>query len=66
MLNLCYCGTQDGYPHTPDCPRPLFRASDQQAARWQEERDELSRIEENTRYGQLSPNRGDDPGESVR
>ena len=64
MLNLCYCGTQDGYPHTPDCPRPLYRASTRMAEDWQRERDALQREEENARYGQLMDANGNKVGKA--
>ncbi len=41
QLNICYCGTFDGYPHKDDCPRPLFRASDRRVAKWEKERAKL-------------------------
>lgn len=33
-MNLCLCGAQDGYPHYPDCPYPLFRATEAQEETW--------------------------------
>lgn len=35
---LCLCGTQAGYPHAFDCPRPLFRATAAQEDGWMAER----------------------------
>ena len=39
-MNICYCGTQAGYPHDPDCPRPLYRATQQETEKWERERRE--------------------------
>lgn len=36
--SICGCGAQAGYPHDPSCPRPLFKATDAEWAKWQEER----------------------------
>ena len=37
MFQICLCGAQPGYPHDPCCPRPLFRATEQQAQEWQQQ-----------------------------
>lgn len=37
-MNFCLCGAEAGYPHAADCPRPLYRCSDSQAARWHADR----------------------------
>ena len=34
-MNICFCGTQAGYPHDPTCPYPMYRG-DQQG--WQRQR----------------------------
>lgn len=39
-VNICYCGSQAGYPHDRDCPRPLYLASPEEADRWEQEYDE--------------------------
>lgn len=41
---ICYCGAQAGYPHDAACPRPLYRASDADAERWQAEYEQRRRI----------------------
>ena len=34
-MNICYCGTQAGYPHRDECPYPLFRAVPAEEYRWE-------------------------------
>lgn len=34
-INVCMCGTQDGYPHHPCCPWPLYRGTDRLMAEWE-------------------------------
>ena len=41
-MNICMCGAEDGYPHADDCPRPLFRGSEEDQRRWRREHQELS------------------------
>lgn len=38
-MNVCYCGTQAGYPHWPDCPYPLFHATPAQERDWTAKRE---------------------------
>ena len=39
VLNICMCGTQDGYPHPVDCPYPLYRGGAAEQQRWEAARD---------------------------
>jgi hypothetical protein len=33
--SICHCGSQAGYPHHPDCPRPLFNTPNKgEELRW--------------------------------
>lgn len=41
MFNVCFCGAPSGFPHRPECPRPLYRGTTDQAARWIDDRDAL-------------------------
>lgn len=34
MSDFCFCGATAGCQHRADCPRPLFRASESEAASW--------------------------------
>jgi len=43
-VNICYCGTQAGYPHRDECPRPLFRATPAEEERWELERQERANL----------------------
>jgi hypothetical protein len=38
-MNICMCGSQAGYPHASDCPKPLFRATTAQEDAWWNERE---------------------------
>lgn len=42
-MNICMCGTQAGYPHTQDCPRPLYRGSEADQEQWERERASLAK-----------------------
>lgn len=44
MCDICFCGTQAGYPHAEDCPFPLFRGSDETQARWFAEHKRLRKL----------------------
>jgi hypothetical protein len=33
-MNICMCGAQAGYPHNVNCPRPLYRGSAADEAKW--------------------------------
>lgn len=37
-INICHCGAQSGYPHSPDCPYPLYRGSEAAVEAWQDAR----------------------------
>ena len=37
-MNICFCGSEEGYPHATDCPRPMFRGSVKDAEKWEQER----------------------------
>lgn len=43
-MNICLCGSEAGYPHAHDCPRPLFRCGEAEEARWLAERERLRRL----------------------
>ena len=34
-MNLCGCGASAGYPHKPECPRPLYRGSEADWNAWE-------------------------------
>lgn len=40
-FQICYCGTQPGYPHPADCPYPLFTAVEKEEKKWQQAREKL-------------------------
>ena len=40
-MNICYCGSQAGYPHALDCPYPLFRGSERDVEEWERERERI-------------------------
>lgn len=46
MFNFCMCGTAAGYPHKPDCPYPIYRATPAQMADWEDARQELRQAQE--------------------
>ncbi len=48
-MTICFCGTEDSYPHHPYCPYPLFRASDAHAAKCQAEYDRRVRTDQAAR-----------------
>ena len=33
-MNICYCGSQAGYPHAADCPYPFFRGTVEDEDDW--------------------------------
>jgi len=33
-MNICYCGTEAGYPHKTECPYPFFRGTEAQERDW--------------------------------
>jgi len=39
-FQICLCGAQPGYLHSPYCPRPLYQCSDAEAEQWQREHDQ--------------------------
>ncbi len=41
VFNTCYCGSQASYPHSHDCPYPLFRASEREEDKWLQARADL-------------------------
>lgn len=55
-MNICYCGSQAGYPHAPDCPYPLYHTSEKKELEWLAAREELRRQME-------SPSRPEQNGE---
>ena len=34
-MNICGCGASAGYPHKPECPRPLYRGSEADWNTWE-------------------------------
>lgn len=42
-MSICMCGSQAGYPHSFYCPRPLFRGTTAEEAKWQQVYDENKR-----------------------
>jgi hypothetical protein len=34
MTQICHCGTQQSYPHAPDCPYPLFSDAPALVGEW--------------------------------
>jgi hypothetical protein len=36
--SICCCGAEAGYPHSPSCPFPLYRADRDRELRWSERR----------------------------
>ena len=37
-FQICLCGSQPGFPHATDCPRPLCHATAEQEKAWRDER----------------------------
>ena len=59
-MNICGCGASAGYPHKPECPRPLYRGSDADWIAWQVELEhKLAELEE-PRYVVVGPSRRHD------
>lgn len=45
-FQICLCGAAPGFPHAPDCPRPLFHArpGSPEEARWNRERLDMATL----------------------
>ena len=42
-MNICLCGAEASYPHEPDCPYPLYRATCEQEQLWMQAQEERRR-----------------------
>ena len=40
-MQICLCDAMPGYPHTADCPYPLYRGSRRMVEDWYRERDRI-------------------------